>query len=48
MDRTTSKFIGKLYGKLTQQSIGPLQRNDMAAITKKLNEPPEKDFKFKF
>ena len=31
-DRTTSKFIEKNEGKLTQQSMGPLQGNGMAAI----------------
>ena len=33
-DRTTSKFIEKHQGKLTQQSKKPLQGNDMAAIFK--------------
>ena len=37
-DRTTSKIIEKHQGKLTQQSNGPLQGNDMATLvaTKKI------------
>ena len=33
-DRTTSKFIEKHSGKLTQQNMRPLQGNGMAAISK--------------
>ena len=33
-DRATSKFIEKPHGKLTQQTIRPLQGNGMAAISK--------------
>ena len=33
-DRTTSKIVEKHQGKLTQQSIRPLQENGMAAISK--------------
>ena len=34
-DRTTSKIVEKHQGKLTQQSIRPLQENGMAAISKR-------------
>ena len=37
-DGTTSKLSEKHYGKLTQQSVRPLQENGMAAISKNTRE----------